>query len=384
MAGNAVVFIGQSFPGKVHLNLANFAVAMRTELANSVDMFFAASGRDSDAGAWDVVRNSFLPDFVLRTTHFFELGKKIAVLFSKYGAIVVHCGGSLPEMRLCRRLKGQFGSRCKVVIITHSFSINTWKRIPNSLVKFFLYSFIADRIVFQTLYTARQFCGGMRLLRTGKAVVIPLGCEEFALAMHNDVNTLPVDLGKAIDGSGFKVVYLANFFPGKGHLQLIEAVEGLLNECNIKLFLCGGGDDSCRQAVVDKIRTLQLEGKIIVSPRIPRLQVPELLRHMDCALVFSRGETFGHAFVEPMMAGLPVIGTRVGIGEGLILDYQTGFGVDVENMSLVCNALRYMVQDPLRVRRMGARAKEIAESMFSYKSVGNAHASLCKDLLNVV
>ena len=126
-------------------------------------------------------------------------------------------------------------------------------------------------------------------------------------------------------------------------------------------------------------RNLGLDGQVLMPGRIERIDVPWLLRHCDCAVVPSQAETFGHTFIEPMAAGIPVLGTRVGVGEYMVRDYETGMGFDFSRKSLEY-AAEYLVSHRDECRIFGDNARKFVQTMFLKSHIADTYARLYKDL----
>jgi glycosyltransferase involved in cell wall biosynthesis len=116
--------------------------------------------------------------------------------------------------------------------------------------------------------------------------------------------------------------------------------------------------------------------------QIPRYEVPWLLHHVNCALVPSRAETFGHNFIEPMFASLPVVGTRVGIGREVILDGETGFGFSLKNPKEFSSAVQILAENPELAKDMGRRAHELVSKRFRHSDVAKLIVDVYRKLMN--
>jgi glycosyltransferase involved in cell wall biosynthesis len=109
-----------------------------------------------------------------------------------------------------------------------------------------------------------------------------------------------------------KVVYLAQFREAKRQKSLIRAWKTVHSRSpHLLLVLAGSGP--LFQECQDLAATLGIAQTVCFLPRIPREAVPALLSLCSYAVVPSRAETFGSCIVEPLLAGVPVCTTPVGI-----------------------------------------------------------------------
>jgi len=380
----AVVFIGMTYPHGIIRHFALLAVEIQKHVA--CDMYFASTTGDTNQNAWPMIREHFAKDRILATETFPLLVLEIEKLFSRYDRVLVHSGGGWGQTRLIAPLKKKFKERLIHVVTTHAYHIGEWKRMPVSCAQLLLYRRYADFVVFQCPFAARRFVGGERLLRTGKGCIIPLGVEPYP----EPTSAVPVLLDGQkelvrilVDDALVKFVYLAGFRSGKNHVWLMRAIAPVLKRYpRAHLVLCGTGV----QGIIDRVRAVArqhgLMGQVLLPGQVHRDAIPWVLQHATCAIVPSAAETFGHCYVEPMMAGLPVIGTRIGIGESVVQDYRTGLGIDLGNFETVRHAVEFVVEHQEQARKMGCFAQKLVSEMFTHASIGVALARLYGQLLN--
>jgi glycosyltransferase involved in cell wall biosynthesis len=119
---------------------------------------------------------------------------------------------------------------------------------------------------------------------------------------------------------------------------------------------------------------------------IPRPSHSELIQLYQGAQSFalsSDEEGFGLVLVEAMACGVPVVSTRSGGPEGIISDGQDGFLVDIEDAAALADRLRRLATDATLNRRMGAAARNTAESRFSEAVTGQAYLDAYDRLLGL-
>lgn len=382
---NAVVFVGMVYPGGIvrHLALLGAEIA---KCGLEADYYFASISGDREKGAWDAVRATVPLASIIETKTFGELAEACDRLFDLHDKVLIHCGGGWGQTKHFIPLRQKYGKRLILVGTTHSYRHDSWLRIPMSVFQAFLYWRYYDMIVFQCQYAADRFWGARLLLGRKKAVIIPLGCESFEDDGENPPPGIAVKkqlCGLLADKSLFKFVYLAAFRPGKMHAWLVHAITPILKQfSNARVLFCGSGDDDVVRSVREAIRCSGVEDQILLPGRISRDEVPWLLAHCDCAVVPSRAETFGHNFLEPMFAGLPVLGTRVGVGCDIIKEGETGYSIDLRNPRSVSEAAESLVADPAKTKRMGMNAKARVVCAYRHSDVAEKLTALYEQLLD--
>lgn len=384
MSVNAVVFLGMVYPGGIIRHLALLGIELG-KIEHEYDYYFASIMREPDRNAWALVHAALPKHLIMKVKTFDEVVKACDTLFTRYERVLIHCGGGWGQTRAFIPLRRKYGHRLVLVGTTHSYHLDSWIRVPMSVFQCILYLRYYDKIIFQCQYAVDMFWGSHLLFLKKKGIVIPLGCELFDTPSES---IPPVIAGKEDlrdvleDQQLFKFVYLAGFRPGKKHVWLVYAIAPILKKHpEVRVLFCGTGNETVIRQIQVVIKRLGLQKQILMTGQIPRVEIPWLLLHADCAVVPSRAETFGHNFLEPMFAGLPVLGTRVGIGRDLIHDGLTGYGFDLKNVqSLRCGAEQLLACRE-RVKEMGKRAKRIVEKDFTHAVVARQLNTLYHELL---
>jgi glycosyltransferase involved in cell wall biosynthesis len=144
----------------------------------------------------------------------------------------------------------------------------------------------------------------------------------------------------------------------KGHDVLIRAISQLQG---VGVVILGEGG---QRAALEKL-SVQLG----VSDRIsfpgwvddPR----SYLSQFDVFAMPSRSEGFPLAIVEAMLAGLPVVATRVGSVSEAVIDGVTGLLVNKNDVDGLVVALRKLRDDPALRLHLGQQGRELAQRHFT-------------------
>lgn len=153
--------------------------------------------------------------------------------------------------------------------------------------------------------------------------------------------------------------------PGKGHIELIDALELIIKNGmqNICLQIVG---KSQQKEYEDYIKKYVLEKKLEknISFLGYREDVPDLYKKADISIVASKAEAFGRVTVEAMMAGTLVIGANTAGTKELINDtygllYEQGNAVDLANKII------FAIKNKDKMSEIALNAKEYALKNFS-------------------
>ncbi len=95
------------------------------------------------------------------------------------------------------------------------------------------------------------------------------------------------------------------------------------------------------------------------------VQVPELLSISFAGVLTSFNEGFSNSILEYMAAKLPVVATNVGGASEAIIENETGFPVESDDDEAMANRLIELLENEEKVRKFGAKGREIVEEKFS-------------------
>lgn len=387
MSSKAIVFVGCGYPMGGVLFLAHMGVAI-ARMAKGADFYFAAIDRATQDGYWDVVRKDIPENQILHAPAFDELAKMTVMLAEKYAKVLVHTAGGWGQTKfVClakRMLPAEISRRIVLVGTTHSYRNDSRWRIPMSLLQYWMYRAYYRAVVFQCQYAAKRFCGGRRLIRCGRGEIIPLGCEEFSdAALRAPLRGLSHAVKDVLeDSSLFKFVYLAAFRPGKMHVWLISSIaKALKANPHVRLILCGTGPRSMIEEIESCIAENEISSQVLCAGLIARADIPSVLGHCSCAVVASRSETFGHNYLEPMFAGLPVIGTPVGVGAEIIKNGETGYLFSHGDEKSFQAAVERVIRHPKLAAEMGKNARRLVTHGYRHEDVAIRHVDLYQRIL---
>lgn len=105
---------------------------------------------------------------------------------------------------------------------------------------------------------------------------------------------------------------------------------------SIELFI--GGDGPEREALENLSKELDLTKNIFFLGELNREEVKYYMKNSDVFVLASRVETFGVVFIEAMIQGKPVIGTKTGGPDTFITD-KVGLTVEVDNIDELAMAI---------------------------------------------
>ena len=217
----------------------------------------------------------------------------------------------------------------------------------------------ADRVVALTPSDLEEQVG-LGLAPREKYAVIPNGVDPAPFRTLPSKGEARRALGLPVEGT--YVIAVGRLSPEKGQDLFLEAIRRLPG---VQGLLVGDGPmRKAWEAKAERVRFLGL-----------RPDVPLCLAAADLYLLPSRYEAQGMVVVEAMMAGLPIVATRVGGVPGLVEDGRTGVLVPPEDPGAWAEAISVLLGAPARARGLGEAAKQ-ASSAYSTDAMVDAYVRL--------
>ena len=185
-----------------------------------------------------------------------------------------------------------------------------------------------------------------------------------------------------------RIVSVGRSVEKKGFADLIEACRIL--RARGRTFACaivGGGPlDTILQTRIDRAN---LAGHVRLLGPQAQAEIRQLLATSHVFALASVPEAGGGSdnlptvIVEAMLAGMPVVSTRVaGIPE-MITDGESGFLVSPKDPTALAAAIEKLLADPLLAMRLGTRGRGVAEEKFSIEKTTRALKHLLVDRCGV-
>jgi len=172
------------------------------------------------------------------------------------------------------------------------------------------------------------------------------------------------------------LIIVAALRPEKHHELILEALQSSAHEPRAHLAIVGtGARESAIRAHADKLG---------VSDRLHWLglrdDVPRILSLADLLVLCSHPvvETFPLCVLEGMAAELPVISTRVGSIEEMVVEGKTGLLVAPSDASALAQAIDELLGEPERAKAMGVAGRGHVLRNFDQETMVEATARLLR------
>lgn len=151
----------------------------------------------------------------------------------------------------------------------------------------------------------------------------------------------------------------------KGYDTFVEAAKRVIEKNKEIVFISVGdmGDYALSSSLRKAIRKSSIKGFFRFLGY--RQDVFRILKEIDIYVVSSRTESFSLTTIEAMAAGKPVVSTRCGGPEEIVVEGETGFLVPIESPEEMAKKVLYFADNPKKRVDFGAMGRQRFETLFT-------------------
>lgn len=216
-------------------------------------------------------------------------------------------------------------------------------------------------------------------------VVIPVGINLDEFRPNNNFDSSKIRAKYGIKEDDTVLIIVATEFYRKGVVELIKAIDLLINEWGykgIKLLVVGKAkNEGLKKGDKFFIELAQKHGvsnNIIFTGRVDDLNA--LYNTADLFVFPTKYEGFGIPTLEAMAMKLPVIVSKTGVGGDIVIDGKNGFLLDDPNdVREIADKISILFKDEKLRLSMGKNARKSAES-YSWENVAKMTMDVYKSI----
>jgi glycosyltransferase involved in cell wall biosynthesis len=295
------------------------------------------------------LRSAGVPTYDLRSKSFHKASTAFSFhrLLCNLRPAILHDHYGGPASRAIARLAG-----------VHSIILHAHSRIPSQQRRrpWTSSSIFADRVIASSRAVAS-------CIRDGSTTVVYPGLNQSASTRRTESTNVIGTVGRLSEE--------------KGTRYLIRAM-GLLRESfpALRLEVVGAGPER------EKLEALVVAMELTSCVRFLGWQqdVQKYLEGWDLCVLPSIEEGFGLAAVEAMASGLPVIASRVGGLEEVIVDGETGWLVEPRNAEALAQRIRFALHHGSRRNQVAEAGRQFAAEHFSAEAMVEKIREIYDDL----
>jgi glycosyltransferase involved in cell wall biosynthesis len=145
------------------------------------------------------------------------------------------------------------------------------------------------------------------------------------ITIPNVVDTVffTTNSNKNLYSSDIKILNIASLDKNKQHSLLLHAFKNVISHFS-NMTLAIGGDGPERPALKRLVKKLDIDRHVLFLGKLTRDEVKDEMQNCDIFLLTSKIETFGVVLIEAMACGKPVISTKSGGPESIVIRSEYG------------------------------------------------------------
>lgn len=221
---------------------------------------------------------------------------------------------------------------------------------------------LSDAVVVNSGYLARDF-GGVGAGHLVHVVHNGIDTDGFASSASDErAKALRREVGVPPDG--LLVVAVGTVAPHKGYDMLARAARCVLDGApDVRFAVAGALIDPHASQLRDQLAAQGVADRFALLGA--RTDIADLLAAADVFVHSARNEAFGRVLVEAMALGKPVVATRCGGPEEIVVDGKTGYLVAVDDWQTMAQKITTLLERRDLRQALGSAGRERARDDFS-------------------
>ena len=139
--------------------------------------------------------------------------------------------------------------------------------------------------------------------------------------------------------------------------------------------------EAFEKSLKDRVRAAGMHDRVLFLPEVPVGDMADFYRVLDLYVAPQRWEGFGLTPIEAMACGVPVVATRVGAFEKLVVQDTTGLLVDADDIPALSEAITSALSDRDRLANWAVAGRSYVMSDFSIEREAAALVKIYRRLL---
>jgi glycosyltransferase involved in cell wall biosynthesis len=312
-----------------------------------------------------------------------EAYRKIKSLIEEFKPDIVHTHASKAGA-----LGRKAAVACGVPIIVHTFHGHVFHsyfgKMKTQLFKFIERRLAAksDGIIAISELQKKELGSIHKICSPDKIKVISLGFDLERFHSNKDQNRIEIRNKYAINEDEIAIAIVGRLVPIKNHTLFLKAIEHVLENTSkkIKVFIVGDGEE--RSAIEDQINLIHLKFKDVIVMTSWIKDIGVFNSGMDIICLSSDNEGTPVSLIEAQAGNLPIVTTDVGGVRDVVLDGQTAFVVEKNNLSQFSEKLLLLVNDDNLRKQMSLNGWDFVREKFHYTTLVKNMEDYYQELLD--
>ncbi len=141
----------------------------------------------------------------------------------------------------------------------------------------------------------------------------------------------------------------------------------LQSKLNAKLFIIGRGTEERNLKTL--VSSLNLTDFVIFLGNVPNERLPDFYNACDAFILPSLIDPSPSVILEAMACGKPVIGSKVGGIEEVLVDKETGYLFNPNNYKQLSLLLRKFVKSPEIIQQFGKNSRKRIKEVYALEKI---------------
>ena len=150
----------------------------------------------------------------------------------------------------------------------------------------------------------------------------------------------------------------------KGHDDLLDAL-GTFMQANQQLILLWVGDGWWRERLLNRVKQLKLEDRVVTTGLVPPEEIPKFMQAMDVLIHPSYREGLPRTVTQAVLSGIPAIAYDEDGTREVCIVRQTGILLKTGDRDRLREAVQWMMEHPRERAEMGLRGREMCREQFA-------------------
>jgi glycosyltransferase involved in cell wall biosynthesis len=209
-----------------------------------------------------------------------------------------------------------------------------------------------------------------RVIAVSNSVLKQLPVKANTIRLYDAANLIErIDNNKATSDGTIELLYLSNYIPGKGQDYALEAfIRAYTINNTLRLKFTGGDmgltkNKEFKQSLEQKTKQHSLTNVVMFDDFNDNIEA--IIKSADILLNFSNSESLSMTCLESSYFGTPVIATRCGGPEEVIINNETGILVPIADIDAMANAIIELSADKTKRTAYAEAGKIYVRDKFS-------------------
>ena len=248
----------------------------------------------------------------------------------------------------------------------------------------------SDSLIAISEQQKKELTQDFRIAKPSKFNIVPLGFELDRFCSDNEAKRKKFRAEFNLGDDEIAIGITGRLVPVKNHSLFVEALSYVLKNSDKKIRAFIIGDGETRNDIEEKAKSLHIpftgygekhDAQRPLNFTSWRTDIDVINAGLDIICLTSLNEGTPVSLIEAQAANKPIVSTRVGGIQDIVIENQTALLSDINDRQTFCNNLLSLVQDDDLRANLGKNGSEWVMEKFSVQRLANDFRKLYYELL---